>query len=80
MIFHKPAPTALPVLCQNQENAPMDSEIFQGWVFSEFIPSAEHFGNCFTHHRKQFLSLIMCHFILVRWNGQQGHFRDLSSS
>jgi hypothetical protein len=44
--FINPAPTALPVLCQSKENAPMDSEIFQGWELNEFIPSAEHFGKC----------------------------------
>jgi hypothetical protein len=46
------APTALPVSYKNQKNAWMDSEIFQGSFFNEFVPSVEQFLKSLNLPRK----------------------------
>jgi hypothetical protein len=66
--FTNLAPTVLPVSYKNQKNAWMDSEIFRGSFFDEFVPSTEQFLKSLNLPRKQSLSLIMRHLILMRMN------------
>uniref|UniRef100_K7G5J3 Jerky protein homolog-like n=1 Tax=Pelodiscus sinensis TaxID=13735 RepID=K7G5J3_PELSI len=53
--FKNISPSALPVSYKNQRNAWMDSAIFRGWFFNEFLPSVEHFLNLLNLPRKAIL-------------------------
>uniref|UniRef100_K7FE06 HTH CENPB-type domain-containing protein n=1 Tax=Pelodiscus sinensis TaxID=13735 RepID=K7FE06_PELSI len=53
--FKNIACTALPVSYKNQRNAWMDSAIFRGWFFNEFLLSVEQFLNSLALPRKAIL-------------------------